>query len=116
MARTLLLLLMAVTCMVPDFVSADPTRAKALAVSAPKPDYPILPSGNRPEGSGMFLLHIDSKSGIVKSVSVDQSTGSPLLDKASIDCLRRWRFAPGAPKAKVPMTYTAHGLPPGWKI
>jgi len=38
------------------------------------------------------------------------STGSPRLDKATLDALRLWRFRPGATKgAKVPITYSMEG-------
>ena len=89
---------------------------RVVATYAPKPDYPVLPNGNLPEGSGMFLLKIDPKTGIVKSVSVEKSTGWPILDKSTIDCLKQWRFIRGVPKVKVPFTYTAHGIPSDWKI
>ncbi len=91
---------------------------RVLATYAPKPDYPVLPNGKLPEGSGLFLLKVDPKTGIVRSVSVEKSTGSAFLDKSTIDCLKRWRFIrnAGVSKVKVPFTYTAHGIPPDWKI
>src|SRR5690242_6567793 len=94
------------------------TDDRAVATYAPKPGYPVLPNGKLPEGSGMFILRIDPKTGLVKYVSVEKSTGSPLLDKSSIDCLKRWRFMPNPrlSRVKVPFTYTAHGIPTDWKI
>ena len=119
MSRVFVLTFFALT--VATFATASPVKPRggatnAVAVYAPKPEYPVLPNGRRPEGSGEFLLHIDSMTGRVKFVTVEKSTGSAILDKTSIDCLKRWRFAPGTPKAIVPMTYTAHGIPPDWKI
>jgi TonB family protein len=84
---------------------------RLLAIYAPKPEYPVLPNGHLPQGSGMFLLQIDPKTGVVKSVSVEKSTGSAVLDKTTIDCLRRWKFIrnAGVSKVKIPFTYTATG-------
>jgi periplasmic protein TonB len=82
---------------------------KAVAIYAPAPEYPALANGKRPEGSGIFVLHINAKTGVVKSVSVTKTTGSPILDKAAIDAVRRWKFRPGSPLVRIPMTLTAHG-------
>jgi TonB family protein len=95
---------------------ADHPAHTYYAYYAPKPDYPALPSGERPEGSGMFVLHINPKTGVVKSVSIEKSTGFAILDQAAIDAYKRWRFPPGVPTAKCPITFTTHGLPSGWKF
>jgi TonB family protein len=95
---------------------ADPST-HAIAYYAPKPEYPTLPDGSRPEGSGVFVLHIDLQTGRVKSVSVEKSTGFAILDKAAIDSYKKWRFNRwAAPIAKCPITFTTHGLPSGWKF
>jgi len=94
---------------------ADPPT-HAIAYYAPKPEYPTLPDGSRPEGSGVFVLHIDLRTGRVKSVSVEKSTGFAILDKAAIDCYKQWRFNRGVPMVKCPITFTTHGLPSDWKI
>jgi len=60
------------------FVSASPpTRVaggegKCLAIYAPRPEYPSLPNGRRPEGKGIFIWHIDAKTGRVTSASIDR--------------------------------------------
>jgi len=60
----------------------------------------------------MFALHLNRKTGIVKFVTVEKSTGSKLLDNAAIDCFKRWRFIRNieAPMVKVPFTFTTTGI------
>jgi protein TonB len=84
---------------------------KAFAYFAPRPDYPPaayrrLPKDQWPQGSGLFTVNIDQKTGLVSSVSVKKTTGFAILDKAAIDALRRWRFRiPTKPSVEVPITF-----------
>ena len=94
---------------------ADPIP-KAVAYYAPKPEYPAEARARNIEGSGMFVLHINPRTGRVTSVSIEKSTGSAILDKAAIDSYMQWRFNRGVPMVKCPITFTAHGLPSDWKI
>ena len=80
---------------------------KAHAYFAPQPDYPYLARVNHIEGSGVFTVQIDPRTGLVTSVSVKKSTGWATLDKAAIDALRRWRFTtPTKPSVEVPIRFT----------
>ena len=85
--------------------------AKAVAIFAPKPDYPYEARSRHVTGSGVALLSVDTASGNVTDASMAQSIGSPILDNSTVSTFRRWRFAPGkcAPKVKVPITYTMTG-------
>jgi TonB family protein len=85
--------------------------AKAVAIFAPKPDYPYEARSRHQVGSGVALLSVDTASGNVTDASMAQSIGSPILDNATVSTFRRWRFQPGkcAPKVKVPITYTMTG-------
>ena len=87
------------------------TGAKAVAIFAPKPEYPYEARSRHQTGSGVALLSVDTASGNVTDVSMAQSIGSPILDQSTLSAFRRWRFAPGkcAPKVKVPITYTMTG-------
>jgi TonB family protein len=87
-------------------------ESKCLAIYAPPPKYPTLPNGQRPEGKGLFVCHIDVKTGWVMSVSVAKSTGFSVLDVEAIDCFKRWRFKPGcAPDVKMPITFNQKTKP-----
>ena len=87
------------------------TGAKAVAIYAPKPDYPYEARSRHETGSGVAVLSVDTGSGAVTDVSMAQSIGSPILDNSTVAGFRRWRFQPGkvAPKVKVPITYTMSG-------
>ncbi len=87
------------------------TGAKAVAIYAPKPEYPYEARSRHQTGSGVALLSVDTASGNVTDVSMAQSIGSPILDQSTVSAFRRWRFSPGkcAPKVKVPITYTMTG-------
>lgn len=85
--------------------------AKAVAIFAPKPDYPYEARSRHVTGSGVALLEVDTGSGNVTSASMAQSIGNPILDNSTVSTFRRWRFQPGkcAPRVKVPITYTMTG-------
>ena len=85
--------------------------AKAVAIFAPKPDYPYEARSRHVTGSGVCVLSVDVSSGNVTDASMAQSIGNPILDNATTSTFRRWRFRAGqvAPKVKVPITYTMTG-------
>jgi TonB family protein len=87
------------------------TGAKAVAIFAPKPDYPYEARSRHVTGSGVAVLTVDVASGNVTDASMAQSIGSPILDNSTTSTFRRWRFRPGAcaPRVKVPITYTMTG-------
>ena len=87
------------------------TGAKAVAIFAPKPEYPYEARSRHVTGSGVAVLSVDTASGNVTDASMAQSIGNPILDNATVSTFRRWRFQPGkcAPKVKVPITYTMTG-------
>jgi len=70
-------------------------QATRLAISAPPPEYPLEARARHIVGYGTFILHIQIRSGLVRQVEVDQSTGSLLLDSAAVAGLKKWRFKPG---------------------
>ena len=80
---------------------------KALFVYAPPPDLAKLRQYQRVKGAGVFILHIESKSGAVKSVEVQKSTGAAFLDQIAIEALQKWRARPGTnPTVRIPMSFT----------
>jgi TonB family protein len=86
------------------------STARAVVLSAPRPEYPYEARRQRITGSGVVLLKVDSASGNVADVSMWQSTGSPVLDNATVTAFKRWRFKPGTvSRVKSPITYTMTG-------
>jgi periplasmic protein TonB len=102
--RLICVAVMVLLCTAPQSVIAQ--SYKAFAVYAPRPSYPVLPNGQKPQGNGVFIVAINSKTGLVDSVSVKKSTGWAILDKAAIDALRRWKFRiPSKPTVDVPIQF-----------
>ena len=90
--------------------SLNVSGAKALAVSAPRPEYPFEARRQKITGSGLAVLSVDSGSGNVTDVTMSQSTGSAFLDNAAIAGFRRWRFKPGSVSTVTcPVTFTLSG-------
>ena len=84
-------------------VSAEKKRAM---IFKPRIPWPTLPDGRRPEGSGLFVCHVDTKTGLVRYVSVAKSTGFAILDKAGIDAFSKARFRGSGPLVYVPVTWS----------
>jgi protein TonB len=86
------------------------SSAKAVAVSAPRPEYPYEARRSKITGSGVCVMTVDTGSGAVTSADMAQSTGSPILDNAATSAFRRWRFKPGTvSKVRTPITFTMSG-------
>ncbi len=86
------------------------SSAKAVAVSAPRPEYPYEARRSKITGSGVCVMTVDTGSGSVTSAEMAQSTGSPILDNAATAAFRRWRFKPGTvSRVRTPITFTMSG-------
>jgi protein TonB len=86
------------------------SRAKALAINAPRPQYPYEARSRKITGSGVCVAEVDPGSGSVTGASMTQSTGSPILDNAAISAFRQWRFRPGTvSQVRIPITFTMTG-------
>lgn len=60
----------------------------------PTPDYP-LPCKRRREEGIVLLNVIVQPDGLPSAISLNRSSGHPLLDKAALEGVRRWTFEPG---------------------
>jgi TonB family protein len=93
----------------PEPPPATPTSlsaAKAVAISAPLPDYPYEARRAHVPGNGVCLITVDTTSGNVTSATMAKSTGNVLLDKITTKTFGRWRFKPGTvSQVEVPITY-----------
>jgi protein TonB len=59
----------------------------------PPPVYPAAAVASKIEGRVMLRLTITA-TGDVSRVTVAESSGAPLLDRAALDAVRQWRFRP----------------------
>src|SRR5437773_72450 len=70
------------------------SSARALAVFAPRPEYPREARSHRIAGSGVCVVSVDRGSGHVTEASIAQSTGNQTLDNSAISTFRTWIFKP----------------------
>jgi protein TonB len=60
----------------------------------PTPDYPLPCKRRREEGIVMLNVVVQTD-GLPAAISLNRSSGHPLLDRAALDAVRRWTFEPG---------------------
>jgi TonB family protein len=81
-------------------------RGKEIATFRPKPLYPIEARRDRIQGYGVAVLWV-APDGTVRRAEMLQSTGYAVLDQATLEAYRRWRFKPGlVKKVKIPVTFS----------
>ena len=84
---------------------------KALTLYAPRPAYPYEARRAGITGSGVAQLTVNTEAGNVIDARMAQSTDSMILDHATVEALRNWRFKSGAASSiQVPVTYTLTGV------
>lgn len=101
--------------MLAAFASAEPPPVgphgepvRKFAVYAPKPRVPAKAIKNHLSGAGVCVVDVRPDGTVYRAV-MTQSTGQPLLDKASIEAFSRWKFVPGTvTKVKIPIGYTGN--------
>jgi TonB family protein len=77
-----------------------------MAMIAPLPDYPYEAKRRNLTGNGTCVMTVDTATGTVTNATMSQSTGSPLLDKLTIQTFKSWRFKPGTvSQVRVPISY-----------
>jgi TonB family protein len=80
--------------------------AQSMAITAPLPDYTYEMKHRNLTGSGVCIVTVDTATGTVTNATMFQSTGSPLLDKFTIQTFKGWRFKPGTvSEVRVPISY-----------
>ncbi len=106
MPRALFLSLLAAAAFIASPAHTAPTgsaQTPAEAIYAPQPGYPHVAWLNGWQGTGVFVMRIQIKSGRVKDAYAQRSTGHRELDAAAIAMLKQWRFKPNVlpPIAKI---------------
>ncbi len=80
--------------------------AQSMASTAPLPEYTYEMKRRNLSGSGTCVVTVDRMTGTVTGATMSQSTGSPLLDKQTIQTFKSWRFKPGAiSQVRIPISY-----------
>ena len=89
-----------------QLIPAEAGLARARALYAPVPAYPGYGAGREPGGSGLFVLRVDKKTGLVTAVAIEKSTGHAVLDQAAITAFSRWKLQPNTvTRLKIPITF-----------
>jgi TonB family protein len=81
----------------PERDSGEKTTAEArydvAALNNPKPPYPLAARRQGIEGRVMLLAQVRTD-GSCGEVTIQQSSGHAVLDRAALDTVRQWRFIP----------------------
>ena len=62
-----------------------------------RPDYPFEARSASMRGSGVFILNINEKTGVIESIRIKKSTGHRILDLAAMKAFITYRFKPHTP-------------------
>ena len=72
----------------------------------PRPEYPAEARKRFITGRGRYEVMFQPETGVVKRVTVLESTGSKILDDAAVKALSQWRARPGRlGRIRVPFTF-----------
>lgn len=87
----------------------------ATMIEAVPPRYPLEARQRKEQGTVVLEVQL-SPAGLVEQIEIHRSSGSPRLDKAALDAVRRWRFVPARQGEQavdawvlVPITFTLQG-------
>jgi TonB family protein len=84
------------------------SRYHALSMPAPHPPYEAR--RQHLTVSGIISVEVDRASGLVTRATMKKSTGSSILDQASVNVTKEWRFRPNGPShLDVPVTFDIKG-------
>jgi len=61
--------------------------------SNPRPTYPLAARYDGIEGRVMLRVRVDAD-GLVSGIDIATTSGHPILDRAALETVRRWRFEP----------------------
>ena len=91
--------------------AATEAEARKHAINVPMPEYPLEARARHWTGSGICIVDVDTKTGLVVGARMFRSTGNVLLDHAAIAAFSRWRFKPGTPfkQVQIPIRFVLGG-------
>ena len=78
--------------------TSELSSAASGTITGPRPVYSQAARDRHLSGTGTFVLHFDTATGSVTNVTVQQSTGSAVLNQAAIDAFRQWHEQPNGKK------------------
>jgi len=88
------------------------SSARALAIYAPRPEYPRQARSDSIAGSGVCVMSVDPRNGYVTEASIAQSTGNQILDNSAVSTFRTWIFKPRkVSTVSISFGFTTKGAP-----
>ena len=83
-----------------------PWESRYHALSMPPPIYPYEARRQHLTVSGVVAVDIGATTGLVTAARMKKSTGSAVLDDASLSVTKKWRFRPGSSShLEVPVSF-----------
>lgn len=73
--------------------ATPPSRFDAAYLDNPRPAYPAVARRLREQGKTVLRVRVSAE-GLPEQIEVRESAGSPRLDEAAANAVRRWRFVP----------------------
>ena len=73
-----------------------PWESRYQAISMSPPIMPYEARRQHLTVRGIIAVDIDTRTGLVTAAAMQTSTGSTILDHASLSVTKKWRFRPGA--------------------
>ncbi len=77
----------------PPALPTTPPSYNAAYLDNPPPVYPPLARRNGEQGRVLLRVHVTA-GGATETVELRTSSGSPRLDNAALETVKRWRFVP----------------------
>jgi TonB family protein len=76
----------------------------------PAPIYPYEARKQHLTVGGVIAVDIDTRTGLVTAATMKKSTGSAILDEASLSVTKMWRFRTGgASHLDIPVSFDIEG-------
>ena len=90
-----------------DLQVVEPPRLWSLATKVVNPEYPVAARRSRLHGHGLLVGDVNFNTGDVRSVRMEKTTGSTILDQAALTAFGQWKFKPRSiRKFRTPINFT----------
>ena len=93
-------------CLGAEAPTLNAEQVKQAVLFAPKPYFPTRARKDYKTGAGVFLLNINSETGLVASIKIEKTTGLWSFDVSCLKTFIKWRFKPRmVAKVRIPVYF-----------